>query len=403
MKNFKCIIMALVIFSLTFSLAYAANPKVQLNGNNLDFTDEQGNKVEAQLINNRTMVPLRKIFESLGCSIDWNQETKTVIAKLNNKTIKLTIGSNDAFLSNGSNEEKIVLDSAPVIIENRTLVPLRFIAESLGCDVGWDQANQTAIIIDYEEIAKLIEGKSKYIYNYAGKAEDVAIIRKYFDEWDASRNTIFSLGIAATGKDVYLKFDGTSSLIDEIKNEEWNEFTYTRNERENNVFLRSDNYVFSSMFNAKKGTEFKYEPETIGLSKKHSTSLKEWIQLVTKLDNSNININTYKGIKADWQKFANTFFNGSKTLKANDFAYTYINLEKIASTRTNCVGLNTILLLNKIFFKLNLNYQDLLYDYPTITYNFSEQNSNGIKISVTLKSSYKETIQYEYTMLTKNI
>ena len=320
MNKFKYSFMVLIVVVLTFSFAYAANPKVQLNGNNLDFTDEQGNKVEAQLINNRTMVPLRKIFESLGCTIDWNQETKTVTAKSNGKTIKLTIGSSDAYVSNGASEEKIVLDSGPIIVENRTLVPLRFIAESLGCDVGWDQKNQTAIIIDYEEIAKIIGAKSNYLYNYAGKAEDVSIIRKYFDEWDSSRNTMFSLGIAANGNSVYLKFDGTSSLIDEIKNEEWNEFTYTRFERENGTYLKSDNYVFSSMFSAKKGTEFKYEPETIGLSKEHSNSLKEWVQLVTNVDNTTINVNTYKGIKSDWQRFANTFFGGKKNHKSKDFA-----------------------------------------------------------------------------------
>jgi hypothetical protein len=72
-KKMKKILLLLIaiISLLTISCAYAADSiKVQLNGEYLDFTDAQGNKVEPQLINNRTMVPLRKIFESLECEVD---------------------------------------------------------------------------------------------------------------------------------------------------------------------------------------------------------------------------------------------------------------------------------------------------------------------------------------------
>ena len=410
MNKFKYILMLVVVACVfAFCTALAANPKVQLNGNTLDFTDEQGNKVEAQLINNRTMVPLRKIFESLDCTIDWNQETKTVTAKSNNKTIKLTIGSNNAYVINNSVEEKIILDSAPVIVDNRTLVPLRFIAESLGCDVGWDQKNQTAIIIDYEEIAKIIESKSKYIYWYANGADEVSITRKYSDEWDSSRNETLTLKVIGTeahnpdGLKAEVKFDGNAALVNEIKNEEWNDFAYYIYDKNDGTYFQSDNYVFSSMFGAKKGTEFKLNTNKYDLSNEKANNLKQWIQLVTNVDTATMDINTYKTIKSDWQKFANTFLGGSKSLKANDFAYTYISLDKLASTRTSCIGINTILLLNKMAFKLNLDYQDLLSDYPTITYSFSEPDANQIKIVVTLKSGYKETVQYEFSMLTWNV
>ena len=149
-----------------FSICFAANPKVQIDGKMIDFTDENGNKVEAQLINNRTMVPLRKIFEELGCTIEWNQGTKTVRATKEQQTIKLTIGDKRAYATDyfGRNETEIIIDSEPVIVDNRTLVPLRFIGESLGCDVGWDQANQTAIIISYNKIGKMIGSKSRNLY-----------------------------------------------------------------------------------------------------------------------------------------------------------------------------------------------------------------------------------------------
>ena len=76
----KLFTFSLVTIFCLASFCYARNPSVQLNGEVIDFKDENGNIVNPQIINDRTMVPLRKIFELLGCNIEWNGSTKTVIA-----------------------------------------------------------------------------------------------------------------------------------------------------------------------------------------------------------------------------------------------------------------------------------------------------------------------------------
>lgn len=88
------------------------------------------------IINDRVLVPMRKIFEKLGCEIVWNEETKTVTAVKGEKYIKLTVGESMAFV-NGSG---VNLDCPAVIMNDRTLVPVRFIADSLNLDVDWDAA-----------------------------------------------------------------------------------------------------------------------------------------------------------------------------------------------------------------------------------------------------------------------
>lgn len=90
--------------------------------------------VEPMMMKERTMVPMRKIFESLGSDIDWNESTKTVIANHGDFRISLNIGSDIADV----NGKKVQLDVAPVIENDRTLVPLRFVSENLGADVKWD-------------------------------------------------------------------------------------------------------------------------------------------------------------------------------------------------------------------------------------------------------------------------
>ena len=127
---------------------YAAEVNVQINGEIINFED-----TNARIINNRTMVPFRRIFNELGVTnenIDWNGDTKTIIARKDDIEIKLQIGNDIAEKKIGNQFTKITLDSVPVTDNGRTLVPLRFIAESLGKTVGWDSVNKTAIIIDYD-------------------------------------------------------------------------------------------------------------------------------------------------------------------------------------------------------------------------------------------------------------
>ena len=135
--------------------------KVQLNGEIIDFTDEQNNVVNPEIINDRTMVPMRKIFEMFDANIFWNNETRTVKATTEEKEIILTIDSEKAILKNiESNEEKeITLDAAPVILNDRTMVPVRFIAESLEKEVGWDVSNKTVVIVDYDKVESLLKEK----------------------------------------------------------------------------------------------------------------------------------------------------------------------------------------------------------------------------------------------------
>ena len=114
-------------------------PCVAVNGNAIDFAD-----TAPQIINNRTMVPLRAIFEALGANVEWDGATKTVMAVKDDITIKMTIGA-DSFTRNG---EKVALDAPSTIIGSRTLVPVRAIAESFGSTVGWIAESKTVTIED---------------------------------------------------------------------------------------------------------------------------------------------------------------------------------------------------------------------------------------------------------------
>ncbi len=101
----------------------------------------------ATLVDDRTLVPLRGIFEALGAYVYWADETQTVTGIKGDTTVVLRIGDQNASV-NGKN---VTLDVPPQLINSRTMVPVRFISESLGAAVNWEDETQTVYINTQKE------------------------------------------------------------------------------------------------------------------------------------------------------------------------------------------------------------------------------------------------------------
>lgn len=110
--------------------------KILLNGEYLTFDQPPINR------DSRILVPMRAIFEALGADVQWDNDLRKATGVLENSNVSLIIGSKTAY----ANGKAIELDT-PAIIENkRTLVPVRFISESLNAVVDWDSDTNTAVI-----------------------------------------------------------------------------------------------------------------------------------------------------------------------------------------------------------------------------------------------------------------
>lgn len=129
------VIMVIISSLCTFSVA-ASGIKIQINGQNKVFD------VMPQIINGRTLVPMRAIFEEFGADIQWEEKTRTVKATVGDTTVTLIVN----YPRGDVNGNDVQLDVPPKIINGRTMVPVRFIAEALGCKVDWDGNSQTVII-----------------------------------------------------------------------------------------------------------------------------------------------------------------------------------------------------------------------------------------------------------------
>ncbi|MGE7689691.1 copper amine oxidase N-terminal domain-containing protein [Lysinibacillus sp. NPDC097214] len=129
---FFCLLLGLGINNVSASLGVS----IYINGEKQSFSNQ------AIIENGSTLVPLRGIFESLGANVQWNQSTQTIDASKGNTKVWLKIGSKNAKVNGNT-----VNLSVPAQVKNgKTLVPLRFISESLGANVQWNQKTQTVTI-----------------------------------------------------------------------------------------------------------------------------------------------------------------------------------------------------------------------------------------------------------------
>jgi len=134
---------AFLIFALVTAFAFPvvlqANPSIAVT---IDGTQVQFD-VSPQIIDGRTMVPMRAIFEALGATVEWEGAVQMVTAiTAKGDVIQLAIGSN-AIILNGS---LTAMDTVPMLIDGRTMVPARFVAEAMGMHVNWDEGVDEVVI-----------------------------------------------------------------------------------------------------------------------------------------------------------------------------------------------------------------------------------------------------------------
>jgi len=131
----------------------------------------------------RTLAPLRAIFEALGASVEWDARTSTITSRRNDRTIILQIDNPNARVNNAP----IALSVPPVVIGGRTMVPVRFIAESLGASVTWDEQTRTVTVQTDDvavatvrtipgQVTSVTDGDTIVVRLESGKEERVRLI-----------------------------------------------------------------------------------------------------------------------------------------------------------------------------------------------------------------------------------
>ena len=152
MKKILCVLLSLILCS-TYLIAFAVdetadltislqigNPQMSVNG--VEKEIDPGRGTTPILQNDRTLLPIRAIVEEMGGTVLWNEENQEIILTLGTNEIRLIIDSTTAYL----NHQAQTLDEAPTVINDRTMLPIRFVAESFQFSVVWNEEEQRVIM-----------------------------------------------------------------------------------------------------------------------------------------------------------------------------------------------------------------------------------------------------------------
>lgn len=141
MKKISVVCGVLLTAVLVFIPLTAEAANVQIDNQIVQYTLESGEPFIDQA--NRTQVPFRQTMEQFGCSVDWDSVTRTAIAEKDGIVVKVPIGA--AYIY--KNDQKIANDTAALIKDGRTYLPIRAVFEAFDANVGWDAASQTVIAL----------------------------------------------------------------------------------------------------------------------------------------------------------------------------------------------------------------------------------------------------------------
>lgn len=154
-RNLRLLFLLAVVILLVSQAAYGTNSKVTQKDidDGLSFCRDypvylkvDGTAVETVvppvIIKEKTLIPARAVFESMGAEVSWDEAARLVTVAMGASQVKLTIDSATAFV----NGAPVTMEVPAMIINDKTLIPVRFVGESLSCGIGWDDLSRTVLI-----------------------------------------------------------------------------------------------------------------------------------------------------------------------------------------------------------------------------------------------------------------
>lgn len=195
------LVVGLVLSSATLTFANENEISVYVEGQKVSFD------VPPQTINDRTMVPIRAIFEVMGATVNWDNATQTAICTKDNSVVKMTLNSKTEYI----NDVPYEMDVAPVIVDNRTLAPARYVAEAFGYFVNWD-GNTKSVLINKTSTIK--DGTKENPYEFGDKVSITFWDAYDFEATKAAGKYEFTLNKLMSPKDMEIKFNDSSYSYD---------------------------------------------------------------------------------------------------------------------------------------------------------------------------------------------
>ena len=160
----------------------------------------------------RVMIPFRAALENMGASVDYDDSSRLVTAKKGDTTIKFTLMDDTIYVDNNGSESTVKMDTPMIIVDDRTLVPIRFMSNAFGMQVGWDGNTETVVILDADDYFNEFENSAPNISKLLNK--ETPKYNKEYTAFDVSfdlNNGNSKYSVAANGSiaGADVKFNGS--------------------------------------------------------------------------------------------------------------------------------------------------------------------------------------------------
>ncbi|WP_068505832.1 copper amine oxidase N-terminal domain-containing protein [Paenibacillus kribbensis] len=248
-KAFFGVFLAIFLF-ISSSTTYAAENQIKIDGVAI------ASDVKPEIKDKRTMVPLRVFSENLGTRVEWSN-SKVILTKSDMKVI-LTLNSSTA----EKNGKKMLLDVKPYMKNNRVFVPLRFIAETFGCNVNY---SKFAVNVDTEPL--FIDGvqvkalQHEYHMTLGGVVQQI--------NGNAYNKTIYNIFVKNKGKKVEAPANYSWSFSIDTLGSYYKNAQYDFLDQKGNSLVHFDVYSLISPVPSELSTKY---PEILI----HDVSKDEW-------------------------------------------------------------------------------------------------------------------------------
>lgn len=135
----KLVLLTMILTMLGTAASFAGSGSIQVKLDGKEIVSDS----PPVIVDGRTLVPARALFEAMGGTVSWNEASREVSVSVDDVNVKLKINSKKAYI-NGTEK---TLDVPAKIIKNRTMIPVRFVSEAAGCQVSWNGKNRIVSIV----------------------------------------------------------------------------------------------------------------------------------------------------------------------------------------------------------------------------------------------------------------
>ncbi len=187
------------------------------------------------ILNNYTLVPAREVFENLGATVEWKKDIEQVYITYNNTLIIIPIDSTKAYV----NGQPQTMDTAAKIINNKTMIPLRFVSTALGFEIEWNDKTRIANIITNTETTTITTTETTTKYTVTEITTETTTYQEVQTTFVQNENIYYE------NDKLYIKNNGNIQLSDITEYDNYNDKNYIV-EINKNLSNYIDNITFNS-------------------------------------------------------------------------------------------------------------------------------------------------------------